>query len=91
MQGGKNAIKDKSLGRATGAYRITISFFAKYAHTYKEFGLCIYPIRELATHTLHTSIAHCPISPKKHFSKGHLMTIMLKKLGCICFRHIYTH
>ena len=47
MQGGKNDIKDKSLGRATGAYRITISFFAKYAHTCKEFGInefCIYPI-----------------------------------------------
>ena len=70
MQGGKNAIKDKSLGRATGAYRITISFFAKYAHTYKEFGLCIYPIRELVTHTQHTSIAHCPTSPKIIFLKA---------------------
>ena len=67
MQGEKNAIEDKSLGRATGAYRITISFFAKYAHTYKEFGPCIYPIRELVTHTQHTSIAHCPTSPKKTF------------------------
>ena len=67
MQEGKNTIKDKSLGRATGAYRITISFFAKYAHTYKEFGLCIYPIRELVTHTQHTSIAHCPTSPKETF------------------------
>ena len=67
MQGEKNVIKDKSLGRATGAYRITISFFAKYAHTYKEFGHCIYPIRELVTHTQHTSIAHCPTSPKKSF------------------------
>ena len=70
MQEGKNAIKDKSLGRATGAYRITISFFAKYAHTYKEFGIkefCINPIRELVTHTQHTSIAHCPTSPKKTF------------------------
>ena len=67
MQGEKNVIKDKSLGRATGAYRITISFFAKYAHTYKEFGLCIYPILQLVTHTQHTSIAHCPTSPKKTF------------------------
>ena len=59
MQGGKNAIKDKSLGRATGAYRIRISFFAKYAHTYKEFGIkefCIYPIRELVTHTHNTAL-----------------------------------
>ena len=56
MQGEKNAIKNKSLGRATGAYRITISFFAKYAHTYKEFGLCIYPIRELVTHTHNTPL-----------------------------------
>ena len=56
MQGGKNAIKDKSLGRATGAYRITISFFAKYAH-----------IRELVTYTQHTSVAHCPTSSKKTF------------------------
>ena len=59
MQGEKNAIKDKSLGRATGAYRITISFFAKYAHTYKEFGLCIYPIRELVTH-LYSTLPHFP-------------------------------
>ena len=46
MQGGKNAIKDKSLGRATGVYRNTISLFAKYAHTYNEFGIkefCIIP------------------------------------------------
>ena len=70
MQGGKNAIKDKSLGRATGAYRITISFYAKYAHTYKEFGLCIYPIREFVTHTQHTAIAHCPTSSQFFFLKA---------------------
>ena len=31
-----------------------ISFLAKYAHTYKEFGLCLYPIPELVKHTEHT-------------------------------------
>ena len=70
MQGEKNVIKDKSLGRATGAYRITISFFAKYAHTYKEFGLCIYPICELVTHTAHlySTLPHFP--PKNIFLKA---------------------
>ena len=51
MQGEKNAIKDKSVGRATGAYRITISFFCLVCSHIQGFGHCIYPICELVTHT----------------------------------------
>ena len=70
MQGEKNTIKGKSLGPAIGAYRITIIFTAKYAHTYKEFGLCIYPICELVTHTAHlySTLPHFP--PKNIFLKA---------------------
>ena len=62
MQGGKNAIKDKSLGRATGAYRITISFFAKYAHTYKDLYVHLSHPWISDTHTAHlySTLPHFP-------------------------------
>ena len=59
-----------------GHIELQSALFAEYAHTNKEFGFCIYPIRELVTHTHSTPLQHiAPLPPKKHFSKSHLMTI----------------